>query len=236
VLKSAHPMRRTLLWIGLPLLALACAAPMLHAQEGLKGAVARTDTLGPSLGLSFGSLFKRPLAIADFDGDRQPDGALLLTPASATTRSSYRVEVHLSRTKNVELTFESKDDMLALAALDINHDGTTDLVIEQALTHRRLHVWLGDGQGGFRKVRAEDFSATDPGSGAQASAPNSQQKAVAVSLPPQGRFQTTLLISGHISGRPPSVGNSYHGVPISLPSLLVAASLPSRAPPSPQSF
>jgi hypothetical protein len=228
-------MKRSLIFITLALLALACALPALRAQDGLQGAVARAAALEPSTGLAFSDLLKRPLAAADFDGDHQADGALLLTPTSSRSRSSYRVEVHLSRTSNTELTFESNDDVLAIAALDINNDGLTDLVVEQALTHRRLHVWLGDGQGGFRKVRAEDFSATDTSTGTQVSTPYSEQKTVAVSLPPQSRFETTLLVSGHISGRPPSTNESYHPVRISSPSLLAAASLATRAPPSLQS-
>ena len=224
-------MKGTLLSVGLVLLALACGVPVLRAQDGLNGAVAGADALEPSVCLTFSSLLKRPLAAADFDGDNQPDGALLLAPPSTRSRSGYRVEVHLSRTNNTDLSFESDDDVLVLATLDINNDGITDLVVEQTLTHRWLHVWLGDGQGGFHKVRAEDFSATDTSTGLQASAPHSEQKTV-VSLPPESRFGMMLLISGHISGRPPSTDESYHRLSVASPLLLAAVSLASRAPPS----
>lgn len=106
-------MKRNLLSIGLVLL--ACAGPALRAQDGLQGAVVRANAFEPSVGLTFSGLLKQTLAAADFDGDRQPDGALLLTPSSTPSRSSYRVEIHLSRANNTELTFESNDDILALA-------------------------------------------------------------------------------------------------------------------------
>jgi len=220
----------------LVLAALGCAVPGLRAQDGLQGALSQDVVVQP-LGSSYVGVFERRLAAADFDGDRHPDGALLLPFSSRAddVRMSYRLEVHLSNSSNTELSFEATDRALSVVALDINHDGMTDLVVEQALTHRRLHVWLGDGRGGFRKARLEEFPENDDRGGNEASTPGSEQEPAVVTLPSEQRFGAELLISSHVSGRPPSAYDYCSPAAVSSRSLLFALPASLRGPPFPPS-
>ena len=224
-------MNRRLLCIVLVLIAaLACVAPGLRAQDGLQGALSG-DGLAQTFRSSYASLFERRLVTTDFDGDQKLDGAVLLHFDSFQSRNSFRVEVHLSARNNTELTFESTEDALSIAALDVNHDGTTDLVVEQAFTHRRLYVWLGDGRGSFRQGRVEDFPSDGTTTGREASTARPQIHYAVLSLPPEHRFETTLLKASHVSGRPPSTEQFAPALPTSPQLLRLVASLASRAPP-----
>ena len=135
------------------LVALALAAPSLWAQDGLDGALsrlwARTNPLHEP--------FAQRLATADFDNDQKPDGAILLDAGQFRGQKTFRIELHVTASDNSELSFESNEPALAITSSDINHDGAPDIVVEQAYTHKRLHVWLNDGHGSFHKERIEDF-------------------------------------------------------------------------------
>ena len=222
-------MNRRLLCIVL-FAALACATPGLRAQDGLQGALSR-DGLAQTFRSSYTSLFERRSVMTDFDGDQRLDGAVLLHFDTFQSRNSFRVEVHLSARNNTELTFESTEDALSIAALDVNHDGTTDLVVEQAFTHRRLYVWLGDGRGSFRQGRVEDFPTDGAPTGRDATRARPQIHYVVLSLPTEHRFETTLLKASHVSGRPPSTEQFAPALPTSSQLLRLVASFASRAPP-----
>jgi len=214
---------------------MAFAGSALHAQDGLEGALAR-ESLSQPLRTNAVSLVEKRLAAADFDNDHKPDGVILLDSDSLPSRNSFRIELHLSASDNAELRFESADSALSIAAWDINHDGATDVIVEHAFTHRRLFVWLGDGRGGFRKGRVEDFPSTNALNGQEASPPAPRADRNVLSLPSQSRFEKTLLRVSHISGRPPSRQQFYSTLPTSPSSLRVVATLASRAPPFSQSL
>ena len=136
---------------------LAFMAPRLWAQDGVEGVLPRVVLVSQ---LNPDALFEQGLAVADFDNDHKPDGAVLVQSGkTAAGQNSFRIELHLSNSANTALTFESNETTLAITAVDVNKDGATDLVVEQPLTHKRLYVWLGDGHGGFHKGRVEDFSS-----------------------------------------------------------------------------
>jgi hypothetical protein len=169
--------------------------------------------------------------VADFDNDHKPDGAVLLNSVPFHSRNSFRIEVHLSASNNAELAFESSESALSITAWDINKDGATDVILEQPLTHRRLYVWLGDGRGGFHKGRIEDFPSAPASTGQEATAPILRTDYPILSFPPQRGFESTLLKTSHISGRPPST-EQFETAPLNASrSSRVIAHLSSRAPP-----
>ncbi len=140
-------------FLCMALTAFLLAAPCALAQDGLRGALSEVggtrSLLRDPLGLN--------IAAADFDNDERPDGAVLLNGGQLRGRQSFRIRLHVTATQDRELTFQSNETELALSALDVNQDGLPDLVVEQVFTHKRLQVWLNDGNGRFRQARVEDF-------------------------------------------------------------------------------
>ena len=138
-------------FLCLTLIALALAAPFVRAQDGLGRAlseIGKTHILS-SLGQKF--------VAADFDNDRRPDGAILLDGGQLEGHQVFHIRLFIASDPDRELTFLSNETALTISALDVNQDGTPDLVVEQVFTHKRLQVWLNDGHGRFRQARVEDF-------------------------------------------------------------------------------
>ena len=135
------------------LVALVLATPSLWAQDGLQGALSRfegsTDLLRDP--------FAQRLAAADFDQDQEPDGAVLLGGDRRDGAQAFRIELHVTAGENQQLSFTSNESALSLAVLDVNRDGTPDLVVEQTFTHKRVQIWLNDGHGLFRLVNSEGY-------------------------------------------------------------------------------
>ena len=165
------------------LLLVAFVSPCLWAQDGLSGAVLKSGNEAGSLHSTLGS----KLAAADFDNDQKPDGALLLDAGIVGGQKMFRVQLHLSAVENSDLLFAASDPALTISAQDVNRDGTPDLVVEQALTHKRVRVWLNDGHGAFRQARVEDFPVA-PDAPFDWRAPNPAQSYLIIGLP--SRFDT----------------------------------------------
>ena len=160
--------------------------PVLKAQDGLPGLASRSAHVGRSI-----SGFGLQIAAADFDSDQKPDGAILLETGRLNGKRSFRIELHLTADQNKYITFSSAQGGLAISALDINHDGAPDIVVENILTHQCLRVYLNDGHGTFHKARVEDYPSSDP-------APTSWKTLLTENLPafcfPSTReFETALL-------------------------------------------
>ena len=196
----------------------AATVPSLWAQDGLQGALSHTKIASP---LNFSEPFRQTLAVADFDNDQKPDGAVLVDSGRIHDRNSFRIELHLSGSPNTSLSFESTENALTVTASDINKDGATDLIIEQSLSHKRLFVWLGDGQGGFHKSRAEDFPSAQNPNGEHLETPSMQPDCPVVGLPSQRFNEMSVLAASAVRGRPPSIED--------LESLPQASSQTSRA-------
>ena len=208
--------------------ALSLTPLCLWAQDGLEGALSRVNLASPA---RLGKPFSQPLAAADFDGDHKPDGAVLVEAGGTGQRAGFRtIEVHFTNRKNSELTFASTETSLALSALDVNRDGTVDIVVEHPLTHKRLQVWLNDGRGGFREGRNEDFTAPDVGSYEQVQSPSDERDHLAI-FTTQGRsfaigdWAMSRILPGSYSAC--KTGQSFEAF---IKSHAIAASSP-RAPP-----
>lgn len=177
-------------------LVVALAMPRLWAQDGAKGAAEQAN-FGSRLGSSF--------AIADLDGDHQPDGAVLLKPGWPGSSGMVKIQLHLTSHTNSEIAFQSSESMLAVTAWDIDNDGDIDLVVEEAVTHKPLRVWINDGNGVFHEGRIQDFPSLTPGTQDQLSSPY-QVYHLALCLPPQRGFEVPTLAAGALA-RPPSKSN-----------------------------
>ena len=201
-------------------ISLALLAPRLWAQDGLKGALSQANVA------AFGST----LAIADFDNDNKPDGAVLMASGWPQPRSNFRIDLHFTGRDNAELAFESSERALTVTARDVDHDGDIDVIVEEAFTHRPLHVWINEGHGDFREGRVQDFPSLALQSDQHIESPPNQTDGLALCLPPQRGFEIAVLTTPLLS-RPPSTDKS---VSISTDSSFTSctrAANSSRAPP-----
>src|SRR5215470_4739348 len=122
---------------------LVWAVPILHAQDGAQGAIEHAGRAVWS-GRHLDRVAGPTLAVADFDNDKKPDGAVLLEPVPVLGPRTFQVELHFTGRSNSAITFESPESNLTVTAIDIDHDGDVDILIEQSFTHKRLQVWLND--------------------------------------------------------------------------------------------
>jgi len=209
------------------LAALVLAVPSLRAQDGLGGAMARLDTSGCLLH----DQFEQRLVAADFDNDKKPDGAVLLDAGQFHGHKTFRIELHVTAGNDTEFSFESSEPALAISTSDVNQDGAPDIVVEQAFTHKRLHVWLNDGHGSFNKARVEDFPSTGRDGPYQLKGPSLGQDCPALCLP--SKLGSELAV---VRAAAPSVVSSTSGRHIrpiaSVAHSRADAPIPSRGPPS----
>lgn len=174
--------------------AMALIAPCLHAQDGFQGALAQ---------VKFGSPFQQTLVVADLDNDKKPDGAVLLDSSRSGPEGSFRIQLHFTGRPNTELTFESQEHALTLSARDVNNDGDPDLVVEQAFTHKPVHVWINQGHGDFYEGRVQDFPFLSIVASQQLQSPSNQSGCAAVCLPQQRGFEIAMFFVPLYS-RPPT--------------------------------
>jgi len=149
-MRFAHP-----LFNKLALLLLLAWASALSAQEGLSDAFAKLD----SNFVAAHNLFGPSIVTADFNGDEHFDGAVLLHD-----RNDFRIELHFRSHLVRSIDFTCGVPALVMAALDLDHDGSLDLVIQDAFSRERIFVWLNDGHGEFQAVSANAYQiSTDVG-------------------------------------------------------------------------
>ena len=177
-------------------ISLALVAPCLWAQDGARGALSQTD---------FTSRFEHPLAIADLDGDNQPDGAVLVKSGWPGSTGLFKIQLHLTNHTNSEIAFQSTEAMIAVTAWDIDNDGDTDIVVEEALTHKPLHVWINNGRGDFHEGRVQDFPSLASGAQDQLRSRNTAY-CPAVCLPLQRGFEVPIMAPS-VLDRPASTSN-----------------------------
>lgn len=206
----------------LPVILFAMVTPVLQAQDGFKGAVSRAN---------FSTSFSKSLAVADFDNDQKPDGAVLVNSGGIGAQHNFRVELHLTSHENTEFSFESNQTALEVFALDIDQDGDADVVIEQAFTHKRLHVWINDGGGTFHEEQAQDFPAAEIGTRQSLDLPSNEPGDGALAFPSRRVFEIAGLSTLPLLSRPPTDSKFQRQSARLTPAspLLVAHS--SRAPP-----
>jgi len=210
-------MKRRLLTLVLAALVLSVPG---WAQDGLRG-VLSSESYRPRLWPT--------VAGADLDGDNRPDAAVLVD-AGLPPGFTRVIELHLTARSNSRLVFRSLDPSLAIAALDVNHDGSPDIVVERVFTRERVQVWLNDGRGEFRLVDARRFPAATRPTTAQAdggTARNGPRVALVLSGRTRLALATRRARQDHLQSsihRPTALGI--------LPYLRAIAPNRSRAPPS----
>jgi len=143
-------------WSMLLILALAACGVCLAGSSQISNAP-------PLLSRSLGHV---GWAVADFDGDSQPDVAI----TKAEARGSgyvYRLEFDLSTRRDRGLS-QSQPDLpaitsslfgLHLTPRDVDGDRDLDVVVTMGIARQPVAVWINDGQGRFEEADPAAFSA-----------------------------------------------------------------------------
>lgn len=144
-------------FLKIGLLALSLSAPPLRAQDwGVGAPAAGADRCNLS-----SERFSERFIVADFNNDQEPDSITLMRLGQHGGKNVFGVRVCDSGQTASLLTFESNEPSIVVTAIDVNRDGSPDIVVEQRYTQRRFEVWLNDGRGGFHKADVADFANPD---------------------------------------------------------------------------
>jgi hypothetical protein len=104
-------------------------------------------------------------AIADFDGDRQPDLAVIRVTSDGSPISQYSVDFNFSSGHKPAIWFVGPAGGLRISPRDINGDKFADLVITSLLDSRFVVIFLNDGKGNFVAAESSDYPGALDGTG-----------------------------------------------------------------------
>jgi hypothetical protein len=142
-------------------------ASALYAQDGWHSALHRLQSSNNQIGALSGP----SLVAADFNHDGYPDGALLIRNGNGLWIEIY---FRSDPVKRVSLSANPGD--LAISAVDVNHDGSPDLVVEDPFWHQRLFVWLNDGRGKFSAASVTDTGPAQQSTHTRATGPSTNKE------------------------------------------------------------
>lgn len=110
-------------------------------------------------------------AIADFDGDRQPDLAFIRVTHGGSFNSQYSVDFNFSSGHKPALCFVAPSGGLRITPRDVNGDKFADLVITSILDSQFVAIFLNDGKGNFVPAEPSDFPGAVKGTDFRLSPP-----------------------------------------------------------------
>jgi len=106
-------------------------------------------------------------AIADFDGDLQPDLATIRVTRDSSRQAQYFLELRLSSGSRPPIGILGPAGGLQITPQDVNGDKITDLVVTSPLDAKFVAILVNDGKGNFRQVEAEDYPEAGKRSGSR---------------------------------------------------------------------
>lgn len=112
---------------------------------------AAADTAGASASQGL------PFAVADFDGDHQPDLASVQTGATGTSSGNYLVRFRFSALGKRYVRVTAPKGGLLVEARDVNGDQLPDLVVASAWLDKPVAILLNDGNGNFLQVDPANY-------------------------------------------------------------------------------
>lgn len=110
-------------------------------------------------------------AIADFDGDRQPDLAFIRVMHGGSFSSQYSVDFNFSSGHRPAICFVAPSGGLRITPRDVNGDKFADLVITSILDSQFVAIFLNDGKGNFVPAEPSDFPGAVKGTDFRLSPP-----------------------------------------------------------------
>ena len=104
-------------------------------------------------------------AIADFDGDRQPDLALIRVTSDGSPTSQYSVDFNFSGGHKPTICFVGPAGGMQISPRDVNGDKFADLVVTSLLDSKFVVIFLNDGKGNFVSAEPSDYPGALKGTG-----------------------------------------------------------------------
>jgi hypothetical protein len=98
-----------------------------------------------------------PFAIADLDGDQEPDMAVVELQRGLATRARYSIRLQLTAKPESSISVDGPLGGLDITARDVNGDDIADLVVTTELDARLVAVLVNDGHGNFSVAPLEDY-------------------------------------------------------------------------------
>jgi len=153
----------------LPGIAVLCLAAFLWAGHSQ---ISSTDRPISGLVRSAVAQGATHFAIADFDGDLQPDLALVRVTRDGSPTSQYSVDLNFSSGHKPAIRIVGPSGGLQITPQDVNGDKFADLVVTSLLDSQFVAIFLNDGKGNFAPAeptlfpgagKRTDFSLSAPG-------------------------------------------------------------------------
>lgn len=156
-----------------------------------------------------GTLYTQ-FAFADFDGDRQPDLAVLQVERSSSLKMHYSLTFSLSGGNRQFIGLVAPSGGLELVSRDVNGDNTLDLVVTAKWMHQTVAVFLNDGFGTFTSADPSGYLVESQQSGSamiSKVAPSERHAALLQKQPRSGELSESCLCSARNPAELPFVKN-----------------------------
>ena len=140
--------------IFLPAFAVLCLVACLWAG---RLEFQNTDQPIPRLVRTAVALGSTQFAIADFDGDNQPDLALIRATSDGSPTSQYSVDFDFSGGHKPAICFVGPAGGMQISPRDVNGDMIADLVVTSLLDSKFVVIFLNDGKGNFVSADSSDY-------------------------------------------------------------------------------
>jgi hypothetical protein len=203
--------------------ALLLALLLLGVANLARGSASNSPrTLPPGTAAAF--------AIADFDGDQQPDFATVQTGRSSLHESFYWISFELSSGSRQTIGLTAPAGGLKLDSRDVNGDHMADLIVSTIWLGRPVAILLNDGNGNFTVVDPHRFPAATQPSQEGWSLSSMQINDVSVA-PPSRPFPKVLRMrsTGFVAGNGQPLAATF---PARVRALRPAMTRSGRAPPT----
>ena len=99
-------------------------------------------------------------AIADLDGDRQPDLAIVEPESQREAGNKYWIRLHFGGGMESAIAVNAPAGGLRLSARDVNGDDSIDLVVSTELDAKIIEVLINDGHGNFSVAEPGSYAAS----------------------------------------------------------------------------
>jgi hypothetical protein len=101
-----------------------------------------------------------PSAVADLDGDLQPDVATVRVEGIGPVTTQYRIELKLTAGLSGAIAVNAPFGGLLVTPRDVDGDNDLDLIVTTSRLHLPVGIWINNGRGQFSAANPAAFPKT----------------------------------------------------------------------------